>query len=551
LRIGELDGGAMKVHGAVATALAQHGTDTIFGLMGDANMLYLTDFVRDQHGRFIASTHECAGVSMADGYSRVSGNVGVVSVTHGPALTNTLTALVEATRNRSRLLLITGETPWQDGHLQFINIGGVIAPTGAGYERVYKSADVEAAMGRAFRRIDAERRPIVLDVPFDLLLQAAPSASVYRIRSSQTPGLPALPDAMPDAATLDQALGLLASASRPVIVAGRGAVHAREALVRLARAVGASLSTSLLAKDLFRGVEGNLGICGTVSGKVAARELAGSDCVLVFGAGLNRYTAAALPEGAKIIQCDADVAAFGACTPIDVPMLGDARTVATAMERALSESGISRSQARLARLESEITSAGPGADFADASDDETVDLRSAMIRIDEVLPAERIVVTDVGRFMQAPWCYLHVDDPRHFVHSCNFGSIGLGLGTAIGAAIAAPDLPVVAVLGDGGFMMNMSELSTAIRQELRLLVVIANDGAYGAEYRKLAAYGVDPAYSLSSWPNFSAVAEAMGGRSLDVSSVKDIDRLADLMPALGNGPVLVNLMLNPAVEIGA
>jgi acetolactate synthase-1/2/3 large subunit len=542
----------MKVHEAVAMALAQHGTDTIFGLMGDANMLYLTDFVRDQHGRFIGATHECAGVSMADGYSRVSGNVGVVSVTHGPALTNTLTALVEATRNRSRLLLITGETPWQDRHLQFIDIRGVIAPTGAGYERVYQSADVVAAVGRALRRIDAERRPIVLDVPFDLLLQGTPGASADSIRSSRIAGLPAPTDAIPDPATLDQALGLLASARRPVIVAGRGAVQAdaREPLVRLAHAAGASLSTSLLAKDLFRGVQGNLGICGTVSSKVTARELAGSDCVLVFGAGLNQYTAAALPEGAKIIQCDADSAAFGACTPIDLPILGDARAVASAMAQALSGSGISRSQERLARLESEITSAGPGADFTDASDDETVDLRSAMIRIDEVLPAERIVVTDVGRFMQAPWCYLHVNDPRNFVHSCNFGSIGLGMGTAIGAAVAAPDLPVVAVLGDGGFMMNMSDLSTAIRQRLHLLVVVANDGAYGAEYRKLTAYGVDPAYSLSSWPDFSAVAEAMGGRSLNVSSVKDIDGLADLMPALESGPVLINLMLNPAVDIG-
>lgn len=543
----------MKVHEAVAAAVARHGIDTIFGLMGDANMLYLTDFMRDQQGRFIGAAHECAGVSMADGYARVSGKVGVVSVTHGPALTNTLTALVEATRNRSRLLLMTGETPWLDRHLQYIDIRGAVAPTGAGYERVYRSTDVVAAVGRALRRIDAERRPIVLDVPFDLLSEPAPEAELNEISASRTRGATASGDAPPDADVLDEALGLLASARRPVLLAGRGAVRAgaRDAIVQLAEAAGACLATSLLAKDLFSGTKGNLGICGTISRPAAARELAAADCVLVFGAALNRYTAAALPEGARIIQCDIDPGVFGAFTPVDLPVLGDARVVATAMARMLAESGINAGHERGAGLESELAAAGPGVDFTDASDDETVDLRTAMIRLDEVLPVERILVTDVGRFMPAPWSHLHVSDPQHFVHSCNFGSIGLGLGTAIGAAIAAPELPVVVVLGDGGFMMGLPSLSTAIQEKLQMLIVVANDGAYGAEYGKLAGYGVDPAYSFTSWPDFSAVAEAMGGHGVTVRSVNDIDRLADQLLTPERGPVLVNLMLNPAVDIGA
>jgi thiamine pyrophosphate-dependent acetolactate synthase large subunit-like protein len=136
------------------------------------------------------------------------------------------------------------------------------------------------------------------------------------------------------------------------------------------------------------------------------------------------------------------------------------------------------------------------------------------------------------------------------VHSCNFGSIGLGLGTAIGAATAQPQVPVIAVLGDGGFMMNMAEFSTAVRNRLRLMVVIANDGAYGAEYRKLTEYGVDPAYSLSDWPDFKGVADAMGGHGVTVRSAKEIGALADLVPTLEDGPVLVDLKLSAAVDIG-
>lgn len=534
----------MTVHAAVAATLAGHGTDTVFGLMGDANMLYLTDFMRDQHGRFVGATHEGAGVSMADGYSRVSGKTGVASVTHGPALTNTVTALVEAVRNRSRLLLITGETPWQNGHIQAIDIQGVVAPSGAGYERVYHPGDVSAAVGRALRRIDAERRPVVLDVPFDLLMRDAPAEPFHGHRVAAVP--------LPDAASLDQALGRLASARRPVIIAGRGAVEAGagEEIVALARAAGASLATSLLAKDFFRGVKGNLGICGTLSSRLAEEEIAASDCVLAFGAGLNRFTAAALPEGATIIQCDTDPAAFGAWTPVDLAVLGDARAVAAAMTAALAEAGFAPSDDRLAHLEADLPGDPAGAEFTDVSDAVSVDLRAAMVRLDEVLPRERIVVTDVGRYMLAPWRYLHVDQPSHFIHSCNFGSIGLGLGTAIGAAAAEPNVPVVAVLGDGGFMMNMAEFSTAVRNKLRLMVVVANDGCYGAEYRKLTEYGVDPAYSLSDWPDFPAVADAMGGHSISVGSVKELDQVTDLAASLETGPVLIDLKLNPAVDIG-
>jgi acetolactate synthase-1/2/3 large subunit len=535
----------MTVHAAVASALTDLGTETIFGVLGDANMLYLADFMRDKHGRFVGATHEGAAVSMADGYSRVSGRTGVASVTHGPALTNTLTALVEAVRNRSRLLLITGETPAVQGYMQDIDIRGVVSPTGAGYERVYRVSDAVSAVCRAFRRIAAERRPIVLDVPFDLLARPVPQDTSVRAVLTETA-------CAPDAAALDRALGLLAAARRPVIVAGRGAVQAgaREPIIAVARATGAYLATTLLAKDYFRGVEGNLGICGSLSTSVASREIAAADCVLAIGAGLNSFTAAALPQQAKVIHCDNDPGAFGVRTPVDVAVLADARAAAVAMAVALDEAGVHRARTSLAQLEADIAADPPGADFADASDDNTVDVRSAMIRLDEMLPPERMVVTDIGRYMIAPWRYLHVDRPAHFVHSCNFGSIGLGLGTAIGASVADGDVPVIAVLGDGGFMMNMAEFSTAVRNKLGLMVIVANDGAYGAEYRKLAEYGVDPAYALNDWPDFTAVAEAMGARGVAVRSVKELDAVAELVPALADGPVLVDLKLNPSVEIG-
>ena len=152
----------MKIYQAFAAALAEHGVETIFGLMGDANMLYLTDY-QVNGGRFVPVVHEGSSVGMADAYSRMTGKVGVASVTHGPALTNTLTSLVEGVRSRSQVLVITGDTPLESTHFQHVDIAAVAAVAGAGYEKIYKSKSLVRDLNRALQRAVGERRPIVLD----------------------------------------------------------------------------------------------------------------------------------------------------------------------------------------------------------------------------------------------------------------------------------------------------------------------------------------------------------------------------------------------------
>ena len=197
-----------------------------------------------------------------------------------------------------------------------------------------------------------------------------------------------------------------------------------------------------------------------------------------------------------------------------------------------------------------LASASPRDEFEDASGADTVDLRTAMVRLDELLPLNRSVVTDAGRFLLGPWRYLHVSDPLCFVHTTNFASIGLGLATAIGASAARPNQPTVAVVGDGGFMMHLGEFTTAVRHCLPLVVVVLNDGSYGAEYTALKHYGFDPGLSLIDWPDFAPVAEAMGGRGATVRTLEDLEALAEVLsePA---GPLLVDVKVDPAVDIWA
>jgi thiamine pyrophosphate-dependent acetolactate synthase large subunit-like protein len=454
-------------------------------------------------------------------------------------------------RRRSQVLLITGETPSRRDHFQNIDVRAVASLAGASYERVYNAEDAVVATDRAFRRVMAEHLPVVLDVPADLL-----NSEIGDELALTT--LPDMGAAACDPSALDNALGLLASANRPVVLAGRGAVEsdAREVLIELADIIGATLATTLLARDYFRGHPFDLGICGTLSSAVGSMAISAADCVIAFGASLNQHTAGSTLAGSsgsllarkRIVQCEIDPARIGVVTPITTLVVGDARTIALAMIGELRAAGVSRTGARDSQLECALSAASPFDDFTDCSSGETVDPRTAMVRIDEILPTERVVVTDGGRFVLAPWRFLHVTDPSCFVTTTHFGSIGLGLSAAIGAAAARPDLWTIAVLGDGGFMMNMAEFSTAVSNHMRLVVVIVNDGAYGQEYRKLLEYGIDPTYALNNWPEFAVVAEAMGSRGLTVRSLEELDVVAELLPAL-EGPLLVDLKVDPALNI--
>ena len=442
----------MKTYEAVARSLVGGGTTTMFGLMGDANMQYIVDYMQNG-GQYVGAVHETGAVAMADGYGRVTGTVGVATVTHGPGLTNTLTALTEAVRNRSQLLMLTGETKAGfDLSPQVIDIAAVIAPTGAGYERVHRADTFAADFRRALRRVTIEGRPVVLNIPFDLLNADAGNPEI--------PGVGSFVEAVPAVGhqSIDDALGVLVSAKRPVILAGRGAVRAcaREDLIRLADLVGAPVATTLLGKDYFRGHPRNIGICGTVSSPIGAQVVAEADCVVAFGASLNKHTAGPTLAGKRIVQCDVDPQRIGAFMNVDLAVLGDAKSVAAAMADSLVDARF-EVVAGDADLVARLEAAFPRDQFEDHSDGTTLDLRTAMVVLDEQLPVDRTVVTDAGRFLLGPWKYLHVNDSMRFVHTTNFASIGLGLGNAIGAAVAHPEELTVAVVGDGGFMMHLGE----------------------------------------------------------------------------------------------
>lgn len=537
----------MTVHEAVARTLLAAGQNTIFGLLGDGNMQYCANYM-DLGGRFIGAVHEGNAVSMADGYARETDRVAVVSVTHGPAVTNTLTALTEAVRAGTPVLLLTGDTPERRDFVQQLDLPAAASLAGASFRRVLRPEHVIDDIAKALIHVESTRVPMLLDIPHAILNDEIDYEISRFITSRAVPSAPAA-----DEDSLDRAVGILAAAQRPLVLAGAGAVHsgARDELAALAVQLGAPLATTLLAKDYFTGVPGHVGVCGTVSHDVGIETISSADCLVVFGASLNQYTAAHgdLVRDKAIVQCDVDPAALGRHFPVDAGIVGDARGTAAAIRSMLAEAEIVPRGFNSEKLRRRLKERDPRSEFTDAGTPGVLDMRTGMIELDEALPSARSVVTDTGRFMGAPWKYLHVGGGGRFHHTVNFGSIGLGLATALGAAVADRSGLTVAVAGDGGVAMSYMELATAAREKLPLVVVVLDDGCYGAEYTKLAEAGLDPQYSLLDSPDLCNVARALGCRTIEATSVADLHDAAALVEQ-GQLPLVIDVRADPRVDPG-
>ncbi|MAC81612.1 MAG: acetolactate synthase [Rhodobacteraceae bacterium] len=527
------------VHQAIAQAVRDHGIDTMFGLMGDANLFIADHFARTCGGRFVPAAHEGSSVLMALAWAHVAGKVGVATITHGPALTNCMTALTEGARGQIPMVLLAGDTPVSNPrHLQGIDQRAVVKATGAGFEQMRSPETAARDVARAFYRAQVERRPVVLNMPADFMWQESIYArhvlSVFETRSY-----------VPEGDALDQAIGMIASARRPVILAGNGATKARDQIIRLADRLQAPLATTLKAKGLFRGHPYDMDIFGTLSTPAAYDVIAKADCVVCFGAGLHDFTTdrGKLMDGKRVVQVDTDPRAIGRSVHPDAALVADAGLTADNFVHWLDEAEIPASgfTPELDTTTLRVHAPGRTGDVAEGR----IKFVPAIERLEQALPQDRILVTDGGRFMTEVWCRVSVPDPQSFVVTANFGSIGLGVPEAIGAGIAAPDRPVVLFSGDGGFMMGgLTEFNTAVRLKQDLVVILCNDSAYGAEHIQFLDRHMDPALTEFDWPCFADVATSLGGSGMVVRSDEDLQAAIDAIETRDR-PLLIELRLDP------
>lgn len=524
----------------VGEQLALDGAEVVFGLMGSGNLVVTNALVRGG-ARFFAARHENGAVGMADGWARSTGGVGIASVHQGPGLTNTLTALTEAAKSRTPVVVLAGETPAAALRSNFrIDQHDLVESVGAAAERVHSAATARADASRAYRRAQVERRPVVLMLPIDIQAQPAPEQPAPAASPAAAP-LPPAPH--PDA--LDAVAALLAGARRPVVLGGRGAVvaGAGDVLRRLAERSGALLATSAVAHGLFSGDPYNIGIAGGFSSPLAAELLPQADLILAFGATLNHWTTrhgALIGPEARVVHVDLD--------PAIATVVGDAATTAQQLlARASDTKSGFRTDALARRIADERWN---DVAYDDAPQAGTIDPRTLSNALAAALPDDVAVAVDSGHFTGWPAMHLQVADPRAWLFANAFQAVGLGLGMAIGAAVArGPERVTVAALGDGGTFLSLQELETAARLELRLLVVVYDDHAYGAEVHHFAALGVDVEPARFPPADLAAVARALGAQGATVRSTADLDDALTpwLEAGAAAGPLVLDAKVDPTI----
>jgi thiamine pyrophosphate-dependent acetolactate synthase large subunit-like protein len=276
-----------------------------------------------------------------------------------------------------------------------------------------------------------------------------------------------------------------------------------------------------------------------------------ADVVLVAGASVNHWTTRhgqLIARSAKLAQIDIEARAFGLHRPADLTMLGDVAAAARMLADELERRGHRATGWRTEEMARDIAANGWAGDpYEDASTDEWIDPRTLSIALEDRLPAEKAVAVDSGHFLGYPAMFLSVPDARAWVFPNGFQSVGLGLGNAIGAAIARPERPTVAAIGDGGAFMALAEIETAARLGLKLLVLIYDDRAYGAEVHHFAPMGHD--VSLVRFPDadLAAIARACGAQAATIRRVGDLDIVDAWLAEPEPRPLVLDAKVNPTI----
>jgi acetolactate synthase I/II/III large subunit len=532
----------MLVAEAVGKALASLGIDTVFGVVGSGNF-HVTNALVAGGARFVATRHECGAATMADAYARTGRKVGAVSVHQGCGLTNAMTGITEAAKSRTPLLVLAADVAAAAVRSNFrVDQDALAVAVGAVPERIHSPQTAVEEAVRAFRTASAQRRTVVLNLPIDVQAAECPPGSAEVASHA-----PVLVPPRPSTGAVAELADALTRSRRPVFVAGRGArvARARASLERLADASGALLATSAVARGLFNGNPWYLDVSGGFAAPLSAELIHGADLVVGWGCALNMWTmrhGTLIGPGATVAQVDLDVDAIGAHRQVDIGVVGDVDQTALAVADEFAARGFAASGYRSEGLRERIARESRWRDlpYEDESDGGRIDPRTLSIALDDLLPAERVVAIDSGNFMGYPSMYLSVPDDDGFCFTQAFQSIGLGLFTAVGAALAQPRRLPVAALGDGGALMAIAELETVVRLGLPMVIVVYDDEAYGAEVHHFGPEGY-PLDTVRFPPtDIASIGRGFGCEGVTVRSRDDLKAVDDWVKGPRDKPLVID-----------
>jgi acetolactate synthase-1/2/3 large subunit len=507
--------------------LRREGVNTIFGYPGGA-ALPIYDALPDVPGiRHILVRHEQGAAHAADAYARASGNVGVCLATSGPGATNLVTGIAAAMADSVPMVVITAQVPsplMGTDAFQEIDTLGITLPITKHSALVTSPQEIPRLVREAFAVAKSGRPgPVLLDIPKDV------SAARLSEFPDDTSALPS-PEVKADLVGLSEAARLLTAAKRPVLYVGGGTARSGAApLVReLARRLQIPVTTTLMALGVFpTDDELFLGMPGMHGSRRANCALSEADVLLAVGARFDdRVTgnAARFSPQSRRIHLDIDAAEMGKLCRADLQLVGDARALLSTLLRELDRHGKPETAGWLARLREQPRQPPVMGELPGAS----VSPRALFDTLNDLLPRDALIVTDVGQHQMWAAQLLRFSTPGQFITSGGLGAMGFGVPAAMGAKLACPERTVVAIVGDGGFQMTCHELSTMARYNVPAVVIVLDNQCLGMvrQWQQLFHGGRYSEVDLSDNPDFAALSRALG------VAAESVQEEAQLRPAL-------------------
>jgi len=452
---------------AIVSSIVAHGVDTVFGLPG-AQTYGMFDAFHQAQLKMVGARHEQACAYMAFGYARSSGKPGVFSVVPGPGLLNASAGLLTAFGCNEPVLCLTGQVPTQfldkgRGHLHEMPDQLATLRTFVKWADRAEYPDIAPTMvSRAFQEMMSGRRgPVALEMPWDVFTQRA------EVTTAKV--LDPFPSPQPDPDRIKEAAALIAASKTPMIFVGSGAIHAREEILELAEMIDAPV----VAFRSGRGIVSNAHELGLTMA-AAYRLWPTTDLMIGIGTRLELPTMSRWPyrpDGLKSVRIDIDPVEMRRYS-CDVNVISDSKTGTLELLAAVRKAGYRKTTGRRATIR-EATAAAQ-------QEIQKVQPQMAYLNIlREVLPHNAIVTDELSQVGFASWYGFPIYEPRTFLTSGYQGTLGSGFPTALGAKVANPEKPVVAITGDGGFMFGVQELSTAVQYNIGVVTLVFNNNAYG------------------------------------------------------------------------
>lgn len=517
----------MQLTGAqiIIECLKEQGVDTVFGYPGGAILnLYDELYKHSDEIHHVLTSHEQGASHAADGYARATGKVGVCMATSGPGATNLVTGIATAYMDSVPIVAITcnvGVPLLGKDSFQEIDITGITTPITKHNFIVKDVKNLAAVIRRAFRIAKKGRPgPVLVDIPKDV------TGAVTEYVREEPEVIPRMTDKLREE-DIDRALEMIEESKKPYIFVGGGAVisDADKELAEFVEKVQAPVTDSLMGKGAFDGTNllytGMLGMHGTKTSNYGV-----SECDLLIAVGVrfsDRVTGNAkkFASNAKILQFDVDPAEINKNIVTDASVIGDIKEILIRINRRLKQQEHKEWIEKIMEYKKKYPMLYPA---------EGLSGPYIMKKIYEKTQGDAIIVTEVGQHQMWAAQFYRFKKPRTFLTSGGLGTMGYGLGAAIGAQIGRPDKRVINIAGDGCFRMNMNEIATAVRQQLPIIQVVINNHVLGM-VRQWQDLFYEERYShtvLNDNVDFVKLAEAMGAQGVRVTSRQELEEALDL-----------------------